>query len=377
MKIGTMTFFGSHNYGSVLQAYALQQFIVDLFQQHRIPCEYRIIGFRSAQQQALYLPPKADSPKNVVKRLMYLPYKRKIDRQHDKFERFIAERLFVTEPFSDPSALPERAADFDVLLSGSDQVWNVRAKDFSYAYLFDGCGGKKISYAASLGPLPIDRSRFDAERYAGLLRAFASVSVRETQSREALGAFLDEERIALMPDPVFLLSAEEWRKLESEPYPDRYILFYCLEPSKAQIRLAKRAAKQLGLPVVITGYRNKNDWMNPFVKLYDAGPCDFLSLIDRAALVLTSSFHGTAFSLIFGKPFLAIDGMADARIRDLLTRFGAERNGIAADAREISVPPVMKDAETVICGERAKARAYLEEAFGLREPDRKQKEASI
>lgn len=377
MKIGTMTFFGSHNYGSVLQAYALQQFIVDLFQQHRIPCEYRIIGFRSAQQQALYLPPKADSPKNVVKRLMYLPYKRKIDRQHDKFERFIAERLFVTEPFSDPSALPERAADFDVLLSGSDQVWNVRAKDFSYAYLFDGCGGKKISYAASLGPLPIDKSRFDAERYAALLRDFASVSVRETQSREALGAFLDEERIALMPDPVFLLSAEEWRKLESEPYPDRYILFYCLEPSKAQIRLAKRAAKQLGLPVVITGYRNKNDWMNPFVKLYDAGPYDFLSLIDRAALVLTSSFHGTAFSLIFGKPFLAIDGMADARIRDLLTRFGAERNGIAADAREISVPPVMKDAETVICGERAKARAYLEEAFGLREPDRKQKEASI
>ncbi len=370
MKIGTMTFFGSHNYGSVLQAYALQQFVVDLFQQHLSPCEYRIIGFRSAQQQALYRPPKADSPKNLVKRLMYLPYKRKIDRQHDKFERFIAERLSVTEPFSDPAALPERAADFDVLLSGSDQVWNVRAKDFDSAYLFEGCIEKKISYAASLGPLPIDRSRFDAERYAALLKGFASVSVRETQGRGALGAVMDADRIAIMPDPVFLLSAEEWRKLESEPYPDRYILFYCLEPSKAQIGLAKRAAKQLGLPVVITGYRNKNDWINPFVKIYDAGPYDFLSLIDRAELVLTSSFHGTAFSLIFGKPFLAIDGMADARIRDLLTRFGAERNGIAADAREISVPPVMKDAETVIGAERAKARAYLEETFGLRGPDR-------
>lgn len=377
MKIGTMTFFGSHNYGSVLQAYALQQFVVDLFQQHLSPCEYRIIGFRSAQQQALYRPPKADSPKNLVKRLMYLPYKRKIDRQHDKFERFITERLSVTEPFSDPAALPERAADFDVLLSGSDQVWNVRAKDFDYAYLFEGCKEKKISYAASLGPLPIDRSRFDAERYAALLKGFASVSVRETQSREALGAFMDADRIAIMPDPVFLLSAEEWRKLESEPYPDRYILFYCLEPSKAQIGLAKRAAKQLGLPVVITGYRNKNDWINPFVKIYDAGPYDFLSLIDRAELVLTSSFHGTAFSLIFGKPFLAIDGMADARIRDLLTRFGAERNGIAADAREISVPPVMKDAETVIGAERAKARAYLEETFGLRGPDRSREGALI
>ena len=126
-----------------------------------------------------------------------------------------------------------------------------------------------------------------------------------------------------------------------------------------------------------TGYRNKNDWMNPFVKLYDAGPGDFLSLVDRAALVLTSSFHGTAFSLIFGKPFLAIDGMADARIRDFLTLFGAESNSIAADAGTLSVPSVIEDAETVICRERAKAQAYLEEAFGLREPDRKQKEASI
>ncbi len=377
MKIGTMTFFGSHNYGSVLQAYALQQFVVDLFRAHKSPCEYRIIGFRSAEQQALYRPPKADSPKNLVKRLMYLPYRKKIDLQHDKFERFIAERLFVTEPFSDPAALPERAADFDVLLSGSDQVWNVRAKDFSYAYLLEGCSGKKISYAASLGPLPIDRSRFDAERYAALLRDFTSVSVREAQSREALGAFMDADRIAIMPDPVFLLSAEEWRKLERDPVPDRYILFYCLEPSRAQIGLAKRAAKQLGLPVVITGYRNKNDWINPFVKLYDAGPSDFLSLVDRAVLVLTSSFHGTAFSLIFGKPFLAIDGMADARIRDLLIRFGAERNSIAADARELTVPPVIADAETVICGERAKARAYLEGAFGLPGPDRSQKGASI
>lgn len=368
MKIGTMTFFGSHNYGSVLQAYALQQFVVNLLQKHHSPCEYRIIGFRSKEQQSLYRSPRADSPKNFVKRLMYLPYRKKVDRQHDKFERFITERLLVTEPFFDPAALPERTTDYDVLLSGSDQVWNIRAKDFSFAYLFEGCSGKKISYAASLGPLPIEWKQYDAKKYAALLQAFSSVSVREEASRKMLTPFMGKAPVELMPDPVFLLSAEEWRRLEGDMRPDRYILLYCLEPSKAQIRFARRAAKQLELPVVITGYRNKNDYLNPFIKQYDAGPCDFLSLVDHAALVLTSSFHGTAFSLIFGKPFLAIGGMADARIRDLLMRFGAERNSIAADAEVLSLPSVIADAQTVIHGEQAKAQMYLEKALGLENP---------
>ncbi len=377
MKIGTMTFFGSHNYGSVLQAYALQQFVVDLFQKHHCPCEYRIIGYRSAAQKALYIPPKADSSKNFVKRLMYLPYKRKIDRQHQKFERFIEDRLFVTESFSDPSMLAKIADEYDVLLAGSDQIWNIRAKDFSYAYLFENCGGNKIAYAASLGPLSIDWSRYDLERYADLLRAFSFISVRETQSRDALSAFMEGDRIALMPDPVFLVSAEAWRKLRGDAYPGRYILFYALEPSKAQIRLVKRVSKQLDLPVVITGYRGKNDWMNSFVKQYDAGPCDFLALLDQAALVLTTSFHGTAFSLIFGKPFLTIDGMADARIRDLLKAFGAERNSIPAETGELAIPPVILDVQTVICRERARAQAYLEKAFGFRRSECSREEASI
>lgn len=366
MNIGAITFHGSHNYGSMLQAYALQTFVVSLIQEAHIPGKYQIINYRSDVQKKLYQPPlPGDSMKSILKWLMYLPYKRAIDLQNRKFEQYITERLQLTEECSSADELPQIASRFDVLLAGSDQIWNVRAKDFHFAYLFQGCHGRKVSYASSLGPLPIDWSQYDVKEYAALLRGFSSVSVREEASRRILAPLVEDVPIELMPDPVFLLSAEEWRKLESDAHPDRYILFYCLEPSREHVRLAHRLSKRLGLPVVSTGYRNIKDWLNPFIKQYDAGPCDFLSLIDHADVVLTSSFHGTAFSLIYGKPFWAIDGLSDARIRDLLVKFGAERNHLPLRAKDVFMPAMISSSELVICEERNKAKAYLIKALEL------------
>ncbi len=365
MKIGTITFHGSHNYGSVLQAYALQEYVIKLLSSNHVPCEYQIINFRSDAQKQKYAAPKPDSIKHFLKWRMYVPYRKPLALQALKFEQFIEERLSITEEFSSASALPDIASRFDILIAGSDQIWNIRAKDFDFAYLFPGCSARKISYAASLGPLSIDWGQYDAKTYADLLREFESISVREKKSKEMLLEVIEGKDIEILPDPTLLLSCANWRKIESDMNPGRYILFYCLEPTREHIRIAQLLSRKLQLPVITTRYRNKYDYFNPFIKQYDAGPCDFLSLVDHATAILTSSFHGTVFSLIYGKPFYVINGMEDGRIRDILKLFGAEKNNLPFGLHDVEPPFAVKNTESVIRCEQEKARAYLTAALGL------------
>lgn len=365
MKIGTITFHGSHNYGSMLQAYALQEYVKKLLNSDRIPCNYQIINYRSEIQKEIYQTPKPDKAKNLVKWFMYLPYKKQLDTQYRKFEAFITDHLHPTEEFSCSDHLPGIASRFDVLVAGSDQIWNVRARDFDLAYLLPACPRKKISYAASLGPLTIDWKSYQTEEYSNLLNDFSSVSVREKKSLEMLREILPGKNVEILPDPTFLLDRCAWRKIQSGMNPGKYILFYCLEPSREHIRIAKLLSKKLGVPVAATKYRNKYDYFNPFVKQYDAGPCDFLSLVDHAAAILTSSFHGTVFSLIYGKPFYVINGMEDGRIRDILKLFGAEKNNLPFGLQDVEPPLAVRNTEFVIRCEQEKARAYLTAALGL------------
>ena len=119
--------------------------------------------------------------------------------------------------------------------------------------------------------------------------------------------------------------------------------------------------------MVTAKYRNRYDYINPFIKRYDAGPCDFLSLIDHSAVVLTSSFHGTLFSMIYGKPFYVINGMEDGRIRDVLTAFHAEKNNIPFGVSDISMLAEIQSVENLIAAERDKAKQYLIKALGISE----------
>ena len=361
MKIGAITFHGAHNYGSVLQAYALKTFVEKLSEEQGVECDYSVINFRTVFQKQLYSRPRLHSPKSAVKMLLYFPYRRKLEIQNEKFEAFIKDYLHLSEEFSESSQLQEKVKDFDLLLAGSDQIWNIRAQDFSFAYLFEGCTQKKVSYAASLGPLDIDWSKYDKERYVKALSQFDSVSAREEKSKEKLQALIPDLPVEVSVDPTVLLSADEWRKLQSDMTVNngKYILFYCLEPTKDHLRLAKLLSEKTGLPVVATKYRNKKDYFNPFIKQYDAGPRDFLSLIDHASIVLTSSFHGTAFSLIYKKPFYAIDGMNDARISNILRLANAECNAIALNAQTIENEAIVADASEWMKEQTGKSKQFL------------------
>ncbi len=371
VKIAAITFHGSHNYGSMLQAYALQQYVTDLCCQKGVACDYSIINYRSAVQKDLYLQKPPTSLRGAAKLLMKLPYHKKLKEKSRAFEDFLQNFLHVTDEYSTETQLRAHCAAYDCYISGSDQIWNVRCRDFSFAYLLEFAQEKKISYAASLGPLDIDFSQYDQARFASALESYAHISVREEKSQKAIQELLGGKDCAIHVDPTLLLGKDDWRAIQSgmNIRNGQYILFYCLEPSPEHVKIAKAVSDSLKLPVVSTGYRNKHDYVNPFFKAYNAGPLDFLSLVDHAALVLTSSFHGAVFSILYHKPFWAIDGMRDGRIRTLLELVGAQRNslegGTAAEA--IGKMPMPVFADDVIANERTRSRQYLEQALGLSE----------
>lgn len=323
-KVAAITFHRAHNYGSVLQAYALKQVVESLYREKGEAVDYSVIDFYSQVQEELYRVYRPmNSAKALVKNAIALPYGKQLKIKHHKFMEFAAKNLNLTKRYRTPEELQAAPPEADVYLSGSDQIWNVRARDYSPAYYFSFLPdtAKRVSYAASLGPLPIDWEKYDGQSCRKWLEMYSAISVREPGSQKNLAA-ISEKETSVHVDPTILLTDAQWRKIQSDAnyHNGQYILLYCLEPTREQLRMADAISKKLGLPIVVLRCNNKNDMFNHFVKRYDAGPEDFLAYMDHAALVLSSSFHGTAFSLIYHKPFYCFHGMRDNRISGILER---------------------------------------------------------
>lgn len=334
-KIAAITFHGAHNFGSNLQAYALQHFISSLCEKNSVKYKYEILNLRTKKQLELYSLFKPNNKlKNVLKNFLALPYINQLKKKNDNFEHFINNYLNITDKtFHSEDDLINSRIDYNYFISGSDQVWNIRALDFNWAnYLSFVKGGKKISYAASFGPLTIDWKPEYKEKSKRLLENYDQISVREVGSYNNVKELTGRESL-IHVDPTMLLSKEEWLDLMSQEPVDlknqeKYILFYGLEPNKKTLELVNNISRKLKLPVVITKFNNKYDYFNRFKKNYSTGPIEFLQLVNNAELIISTSFHGTVFSIIFNKPFFAIDGLLDNRISTLLKIMNLEERSI-------------------------------------------------
>lgn len=365
-KVATITFHHAYNFGSVLQAYALQEYVKAIGLENGVKIDYRIIDFYSKRQEELYRVYKSDkSAKSLVKNLISFPYAKELKERNKRFENFLKLRCNLTVRYTTEAQLRESYPEADCYISGSDQLWNVRATDFSPAFylgfLPNNC--RRISYAASLGPLPIDWSKYDSEGCKNALAMFSCISVREQGSKDNIAAISDVN-CQIHVDPTLLLKEDAWRNIQSDAnyMNGKYILLYCLEPSKEQLKMAEAVSDKLRLPIVVLRYNNRNDMFNHFVKKYDSGPEDFLAYIDHAALVLSSSFHGTAFSMIYHKPFYCLHGMKDNRIRSILEMVGAVDRSLEtmADVNRISLEkPDGLFIDKMLNIERQKSAEYL------------------
>ena len=329
MKTATVTFHAAHNYGSVLQAHALQQVIMSLGHSNVI------IDFRTERQKDLYtVYTRRKGLKYIFKNLSHWLYSNSLQRRFDKFEDFIHKYLILTDKeYGVLEELQSETFNYDCFIAGSDQIWNPIPADFDFAYYLPFVkNGKRISYATSFGQLASKGDKQTINRIKTCLRKFDCISVREQ------GAFDNVKNLAgtepkIVLDPTLLLPASYWNTLIDD-FPivkGDYIFFYTLFADKERLNLVKSISKRLKLPIVTSNFSNQYDVINPFIKRYDAGPLDFLNLIKHAKLVVTSSFHGSVFSVILNKPFYSIDGLADARISSLLNNTGLQDRSISID----------------------------------------------
>lgn len=350
-KIVVSTFNNSdNNYGALLQSCALSRFLSDLgYQPSYVTLRSR--DHRRSAKTAL---------KIWVKRALTWRRSRLYRIRREKMRAFAAgtqnQLLYENERelFADPPAA-------DVYLSGSDQVWspvNPR-EDLFLAYAPEGA--KKISYAASMGSEEIPP---EAEaKFAGFIQSYAHVSVREDTMIPVLRPYTEKEIVQNI-DPVFLLTRDQWRSYE-EPYAGlkqkRYILAYLLWWDKKLDERLEELKRRTGLPVVLVNPGNL-----PKVKaeriLFDASPGEYLSLLNGAEYVVSSSFHGIAMAMVYNKNLLAvISGHKTNRILSLLRHFGLSAGDRPiVELSEGDYPPINR----IIEEDRTAASSYLTRAIG-------------
>lgn len=339
MIIRTITCHDVYNYGASLQAYALQAYLEG--QGHDV----RIIDYKpdylSGHYRLWALPPAYDKPLLRYAYLMAkLPGRLLALRRKAAFDRFTASYQKLTRRYNSNKELAEDPPQADAYIAGSDQIWNTRfpnGKDEAFYLAFAPKSSLRLSYAASFAHASIqpEYTGFVKKELANLNR----ISVRESSGVKLL-ASLGYEGIQVC-DPVFLLSASEWMKVIDQDFAGQlYIVVYDFERSKAVRSLAKRLARLLNCKIYSAGpfaasYANK-DFVNH-------GPSTFVSLIRNAQCVLSNSFHGTAFSLLFNRNFFIIkraDGLND-RMLNVLKHFNIEGRMIDETASdEVLASPI-------------------------------------
>lgn len=337
-KIGQLTFHGSHNYGSVLQAYALSKKL------QMLGYETELINLRPQSQKEAYKIIR-DSDRGVHKMFRYFIYPA-LKKRFNNYERFINEVLPISEKeYTSTEEMKDEEFDYDVYICGGDQIWNPVCQDFETAYYLQFLDkenkAKKISYSPSLGKTEFSEETL--QKIRSWVQRFDSISVRELQGA-AIIQKLTEKKVHIVCDPVLLLERDEWEKLAVKPkYRKPYILVYFLENNHGSRELTEYLRKITGYDVVIFNEYIR-DFVRPYHKAYSASPEDFVGLFMNADLVYTNSFHGTAFSTIFERPFItaiardqenAVNNN-DSRKIDYLKKIGLENRLYTSGKPDIS-----------------------------------------
>ena len=322
MKIGIFTFFQT-NYGAVLQAYALQKYL-----QNQPDTEVEIIDFTTPEHLEGHKVCKRQSLKNPVVAIAYyfftLIHDRQLKRRVTRTRDFKNKYFHFTRRFSSMKEALKNHPIEDIYITGSDQVFNPNGKYVPLYYLgFDKGNGKKVAYAPSFGI-----SEFNADitqKIKGYIQDFDFLSCRELTGADYLSSITGHD-VPVVVDPVLLHNADEWGKVAVTPrYKKDYIFIYDLNGADNLIKIAKDIQRNTGLPIVcLTGKREKKYSVDK--QFYDAGPAEFVGWIKDANYVVTDSFHGTVFSLIFCKQFFTFIALekTSSRIKNLLGKVKLE-----------------------------------------------------
>lgn len=333
MKTATITFHASHNYGSMLQAYALQQVINELGHSNDI------INLRTERQKRIYCSPNVKTRtfwKQLRHDILYFPFRKDLEKKYHLFESFLNEELRLTnKEFSSLRELENSELDYDCFIAGGDQIWNTRPRDFDWSYFLPFTNKKKISYAVSMGP-HAEQQVTDKEKIKTYLSSFSHISVRELGTQNIVSSLV-ENKVDITLDPALLLSRDEWlSRFDQVPLiPNDYVLIYVPGTGyrKEVFDIAMSVRRLFHIDIYSTLFAPQM-LLYPSLKYYVAsGPWEFLNLLANAKLVVAGSFHAVAFSTLFKRPFLAVNGNRDNRIKGFLKKTGLLDRAIDYNSR--------------------------------------------
>ena len=290
-KIVIITIHSDLNYGAFLQAFALTTFLNNnsyytrIIDYRKIPNSPRIYKF----------------PKNIIYKIYNLP-------RLFRYRRFIAP-LLSNKRYNSLEELQSFNEEFDILISGSDQIWNpvcggLNRINPAYFLAFASKDKyKKISYGSSVGSYIYDEN--EKKQVRKWLNEYSHISTRESSGAIQLESIINKP-VKVVLDPTLLLNKDGWLQYASSvKIKSKYVLVYYIDELDEVVSYARIIADKLGLKVaLITNMAKRHSKVD--INIPHCGPAQFLWLFANATYIVTNSFHGTAFAVNFNKDFVSV-----------------------------------------------------------------------
>ncbi len=316
----------NYNYGGILQNYALQQYLLQNFD-----VEVETIDFQFSSPESW-----ARKLKIFLHHQVYAGYYRFRKKVNQALEKFILSKINLSPTLRSKSEIGTyvKNKNFDVLIAGSDQIWRFEYAGLDkyqlmYLNIDTPKNTRKISYAASFGvnewTLPAKTNEI-----RNYLQDFDALSVRENSAVDILESVFDMKSEHLI-DPTLLLKKEDYLKLLPESLttvePSKKTLYaYILDMDEGKRQMLERVSRELGTDLkIIELEREKfkdinNHNYTSFKGLEAQSVEQWLGSFYHADYIITDSFHGTVFSILFKKPFIALGntGRGMSRFKSLL-----------------------------------------------------------
>lgn len=318
-KVGIVSCYFQHNYGSMLQALATQMALEKLGYEnetidisgfaHEIK-RAKMLYFAKASLTSSILLSKLGMATTVLRRkFLKGEYSKNTMVRNRKFDAFYRHFFHLSVAYSTKDELGEKCRSiYSAVLVGSDQLWlpgNI-AGDY-YTLNFVPQDVNTIAYATSFGQAQLPRKT--AEKASKFLKKIRHISVREASGKRLVQE-LTGRTVPVVCDPTLLFTGEEWLSIQQKTpkINEPYILCYFLGNNPPHREFAKRLREKTGIKIAALVHLDeyvKSDEDYADYTPYDVDPADFLNLIRHAEYICTDSFHGSVFSMLYKKTFFA------------------------------------------------------------------------
>lgn len=377
MEIGIITTFKQANFGSVLQAFSLQ-FVLEKMGYDAKLIDYKypnVFHYKNGYPRKSLWVTEKYKLRLLLGKMGLIP-KNKMLLMND----FISRNIICTKTYSSKRLLQSNPPLFDVYISGSDQIWNPNTMfgDMSYFLDFAPKTVRKIAYSSSFSCKTIPQKYLKVYQY--YLQQYKSIFVREKHGKLIAEALTGRTDIEVVLDPTLLIDKNEWSKYADKSslknIPREYILFYMLaytyNPQSKMTEILNKLQNQYKIPILSLSEKPAN-FNGEFIQIEQTqtiGIYEFLDLFRNATMVVTSSFHGTAYALNFGKPLLAlIDGEKkdDDRISTIIEKMEVNKQLIDTNTIIDDLNPFydVEREQVILENERKRCLCLLKDSIEL------------